>query len=221
MFPVKEVGEMSKILLSYTDHYIVDKNFDIKLETDADSIGICRAYINDLRPFQGYNDFLIDAGIAKDLRDIKVKTVKETRDDYDNIIISGATALTPDAKSYREINVKIIRGGKMFYGGGDRGSFLTEVWSKVASINYTTVPEKALIGSNKFLEIPVYDNDDGHETLLISTSEFYFGKTFRDMSAGLVDNFHSYQYKHPEKRFVIVRMRYEELNLYMLVAIAV
>ena len=74
MFPVKEVGEMSKILLSYTDHYIVDKNFDIKLEADTDSIGICRAYINDLRPFQGYNDFMIDAGIAKDLRDIKIKT---------------------------------------------------------------------------------------------------------------------------------------------------
>lgn len=221
MFPIKVVGEMSKILLSYTDHYIVDKNFDIKLESNTDSIGICRAYINDLRPFEGYNDFVIDADIAKDLRAIKLKTAREMRDEHDNIILTGATALTSNAESYREINVTINRGGKILYGSGDRGSFLTEVWSKVASINYTVVPEKSLIGTNMFLEIPVYDNDAGHETLLISTSEFYFGKTFRDMSAGLVDNFHPYQHQHPEKRFVIVRMRYEELNLYMLIAIVV
>lgn len=221
MFPIKVVAEISKILLNYTDSFIIDKNYDIRLNTNSESLGICRAYINDLRPFQGYNDFLINGEIARDLKDIKPKTAVESRDNLGNIIITGSSTLSKDAKDYREINATITRGHSITTPDDERDSFISSVWSKIGSINYTNIPDSELVGTNKFLEIPVEDNDGNHETLLISTYEFFFGKKFKDMSAGLIDTYHPYQTNHPEKRFVMVRVRYVEINLYMLLAIAV
>ena len=40
MFPIKVVAEISKILLNYTDSFIIDKNYDIRLNTNSESLGI-------------------------------------------------------------------------------------------------------------------------------------------------------------------------------------
>ena len=224
MFPVKFIGNISKILLNYCDRYTVNKNYDIILEPRKDDLYICRAYVNDLRNFSNYKDFMIDEEIAKDLRDIKAKTIQEEIDMMGNIVLSGASTVSTEAKGYREIDITLIHGTNFQPCIDEKSEFLNSIWSRTGEINYTVVDNNDLIGTNRFLEIPIMNNHGDEEVLLTATSEFYFGKTFIDMSAGLVEIFHPYQTVQEDvnhRKYVMIRIRYEELNLYMLVAISV
>lgn len=225
MFPVKFVGDISRILLSYCDRYVVSPNYDIILEPQSDGLYICRAYLNDLRQFAGYKDFMVNAEVAKDLRDIKAKTITEEHDMLDNLVLNGTTTISPSAKNYRELDITLVHGVTFQHEmDNDKAEFLRQIWVRAGSFNYTTIPTEQLIGTNKFLEIPILDNDGEEQTLLTSTSEFYFGKTFIDMSASLVDAYSLYQEmqkREYNREYAIVRMRYSELTLYMLVAISV
>lgn len=225
MFPVKFIGEISKIINSYCDRYVVDKHSRIILEPRKDDIYICRAFLNDLRNLEGYQDFMITNEVAKDLRDIKMKTIIEEKDMMGNIVISGATALSPTAKGYREIETTLVHGVEFQHVDDlEKMDFLEGVWVRAGSLNYTVVPANELVGVNKFLEINVLDNHGEEDTLLTSTSEFYFGKTFIDLSAAVVDPFSLFQHRQEEInhcKYVIIRVRYEELTLYMLVAISI
>lgn len=224
MFPTKFIGNISKILLSYCDRYTVNKNYDIILDPRKDDLYICRAYANDLRNFSNYKDFMVNEEIAKDLRDIKTKTIQEEIDMMGNIVLNGASTVSTEAKGYREIDITLVHGTNFQPCIDERSEFLNSVWSRTDEVNYTVVDNNDLIGSNRFLEIPIMNNHGDEEVLLTATSEFYFGKTFIDMGAGLIETFHPYQTMQEDinhRKYVMIRMRYEELNLYMLVAISV
>ena len=161
MFPVKFIGEISKIINGYCDRYVVDKHSRIILEPRKDDIYICRAFLNDLRNLEGYQDFMITNEVAKDLRDIKMKTVAEEKDMMGNLVITGATALSPTAKGYREIETTLVHGVEFQHVDDlEKMDFLEGVWVRAGSLNYTVVPANELVGVNKFLEIHILDNHE-------------------------------------------------------------
>lgn len=221
MFPLKAMDEISKILMGYTKRYIVDNKFDIYLEEIPNSIGICKAYVNNLKPFEGYNDFMIDEENASSIHKIKVKTLTEERDMDGNLVLSGATTLTDTANGYQAIETTLRCGGKIDYGDDIRGEFLRNVWGQISNMNFTPVNSDLSVNKKAFYELPISDNNGTCETLYISMDEFNITKTFIDMSAALIDKFHPYQDIDNHKRHVMLRLRYEPLTLYMLTAIVV
>ena len=212
MINIKDLNEINKILLFYSDKYTVYKDNTVYISDDV------KAFLN--KDYALKRGFVITEEDAKVLKKMKENTFEENEEG--RIIIYGATTKKVDAKSYEEFKVEInlVEEESHTYKYEDpfKVEFFNKLWKDVIHRTEFTIQES---------EIPMYPQsfvsyEVAEDTFLYtSRSEFNFSKSFVSLETSLLDDFCLYQTKFPDKKFVLIRIKYDELTLYKVYAIAV